>query len=69
MRTGERRIPYRIFEDHDAADRADDEFYASLSGDERIHLMIEMNRLFAEAYGAPEQRLRRVHRIAESARR
>lgn len=67
MSTVTRNIPFRIFKDHDAADRADDEFYASLTGDQRVDLMIEMNRVFAEAFDAPEQRLRRVYRIVESA--
>lgn len=68
MPTAVRNIPYRIFKDHDEADRADDEFYASLSGNQRVDLMIKMNRVFAEAYGAPEQRLHRVYRIVESTR-
>lgn len=66
MPVGERNIPFRIFKNHDAADRADDEYYASLTGNQRVDLMIEMNRIFAEAYGAPEQRLRRVYRIVKS---
>lgn len=63
-----RNLPFHIYRNHEEADRADDVYYANLTGNERVDLMVDMNRIFAEAYGVPEQRLRRIYRIVESER-
>lgn len=67
--TKKRDLPWRIFRDHDEADRADDLFFAEMNPNDRVGLMVEMNQIFAEAFGAPNQGLRRVYRIVEQSRR
>lgn len=62
------RMPVRRFSSHDEADLADDEYYAALTPDERVRLMIEFSRIFSEAYGVPTEGFRRVYRIIQHPR-
>jgi hypothetical protein len=53
---------FRSFED---ADRADDEFYADLTPDARLEILLELLARHRSALGESAERFERVHRIVE----
>jgi hypothetical protein len=55
----------RRFASFEAADAADDAYYASLSPHERLELLLELIARYQESVGAATERLARVHRIVE----
>jgi hypothetical protein len=54
-----------VFASFDAADEADDQFYADLTPHERLDLLLELVERHRSALGASAERLERVHRIVE----
>jgi hypothetical protein len=59
----------RVFESVKEAEHADAAYYASLSPQERVDLLLELNRRYRESTGETSERLERVYRVAELARR
>jgi len=57
---------FRSFAEADAAEAA---YYASLSPDERVDVLLEMIAAYQEAAGEASQRLARVCRVVELAGR
>lgn len=57
---------FRTFED---AERADDQFYAELTPEKRLDILIELVERHRSALGESARRLERVHRIVELSRR
>ena len=55
----------RVFASFDAADEADDQFYADLTPQERLDLLLELVERHRSALGASAERLERVHRVVE----
>lgn len=55
----------RVFSNFEEADRADDEYYASLSPQERVDLLLDMIAAYRESLGETGQRLERVYRVVE----
>lgn len=53
---------FRSFED---ADEADDQFYAELTPEARLDMLLELVQRHRSALGEAASRLERVHRIAE----
>ncbi|MBZ0111915.1 MAG: hypothetical protein K8J08_05615 [Thermoanaerobaculia bacterium] len=58
----------RVYESFADADRADIEYYRSLSPLERLDIALELARRHREAIGQAGTRLVRVHRVVELAR-
>jgi hypothetical protein len=56
---------FRSFED---ADRADDQFYAELTPEERLDILLELVERHRSALGEAADRFERVHRIVELSR-
>lgn len=54
-----------IFNGFEEADRADDEYYASLSPQQRVDLLLDMVAAYRESLGETGQRLERVYRVVE----
>ena len=57
---------FRSFED---ADRADDQFYANLTPEERLDILLELVERHRSALGEAASRFERVHRITELSQR
>jgi hypothetical protein len=57
-----------VFTSFAAADRADDEYYASLAPDERVEILLEMIAAHRESEGEASTRLERVYRVTELSR-
>jgi hypothetical protein len=57
---------FRSFED---ADTADDQFYAGLTPEERLDIVLELVERHRSALGETASRLERVHRIVELSQR
>lgn len=55
----------RIFDSFEAADRADDEYYASLTPQERLEILLDLIASHQELLGDTAKRLERVHRVVE----
>ena len=51
------------FTSHAEADRADREYYRSLTPQQRVDLTLELVRQYRESLPPDEQRFKRVHRI------
>jgi hypothetical protein len=47
------------------ADRADREYYASLTGEERLDIALELAKRYREGLGEAAQRFERVYRVAQ----
>jgi len=62
----ERRV--RVFRSFEESERADDDFYASLTPQQRVDLLLELVAAWREESGDAAQGLARVHRIAELSR-
>ncbi len=56
---------FRSFEE---AEAADDAYYASLTPDERVNLLLDLIAAHQEAVGEASQRLERVCRVVELSR-
>ena len=59
----------RLFDSHAEADEADRAYYASLTPQERLDLLLEMVKTYREGFGEAGERLERVCRIDELSRR
>ena len=59
----------RVFRSFEDADEADDEFYADLTPNERVDILLELVERHRSALGEVATRLERVHRFIELARR
>ena len=55
----------RVFDSHDEADQADRDFYASLSPQERVELLLELVARYRESFGEAGERFERVYRVIE----
>ena len=55
----------RVFDTHDEADQADRDFYASLSPQERVDMLLEMVARYRESFGEAGERFERVYRVIE----
>jgi hypothetical protein len=58
----------QVFDSFDKADRADDEYYAGLTPEERLDILLEMIERYRSSLGAAAERFERVHRIVELSR-
>lgn len=58
-----------MFRSFDDADQADDEFYAELTPNERLDILLELVERHRSALGKAASRLERVHRIVELTQR
>ncbi len=58
----------RLFRSFEAADEADDEFYANLTPDARLDLLLELVDRHRSSLGEAASRFERVHRIVELSR-
>jgi len=57
-----RPSPFRSF---DEAERADDDYYASLMPEERLDILLAMIERYRSSLGEPAERFERVHRVVE----
>ena len=55
----------KVFNTFEGADRADDEYYASLTPQERVDLLLDMISAYRESLGETGQRFERVYRVIE----
>jgi hypothetical protein len=55
----------QIFRSFDDAERADDEFYAGLTPQERVDILLELVERYRSTLGEAGDRFERVHRIIE----
>ena len=58
----------RVFRSFDEADRADEEYYANLSAEERLDVLLEIIERYRSSLGEAADRFERVHRVVELAR-
>jgi hypothetical protein len=58
----------RVFRSFEEADEADDRFYASLTPEERLDLLLELIERHRGELGEAAERLARVHCITELSR-
>lgn len=54
-----------VFNSFEAADRADDEYYASLTPQERVNILLDMIAAYRESLGEAGQRFERVYRVVK----
>lgn len=54
-----------VFNSFEDADRADDEYYASLSPQQRVDLLLDLIAAYRESLGETGQRLERVYRVVQ----
>ena len=55
----------RVFDNQSDADRADREYYASLTPDERLTILLDLIATHRESLGETAQGFERVHRVVE----
>lgn len=55
----------KVFSSFEEAEEADDEYYALLSPQERVDLLLDLLAAYRESLGEAGQRLKRVYRIVE----
>lgn len=55
----------KVFSSFEEADRADDEYYASLTPQERVDILLDMIAAYRESLGETGQRLERIYRVVE----
>jgi len=58
----------RVFRGFEAADRADDEYYAALAPEERLEILLDLVAAYRESTGEASTRLERVCRVIELSR-
>jgi hypothetical protein len=58
-----------VFHSFEDADRADDQFYADLTPEERLDVLLELVERYRSTLGETANRLERVHSIVELSRR
>ena len=54
-----------VFDNADEADQADRDFYASLSPQERVDILLELVARYRESFGEAGERFERVYRVIE----
>ena len=59
----------RVFASFEAADEADDQFYAQLTPEERLDILLELTERERSALGEAANRFERVHHIVELSQR
>ena len=59
----------RIFRSFEAAEDADDQFYAQLTPEERLDLLLELTERERSTLGEAAERFERVHHIVELSQR
>jgi hypothetical protein len=55
----------QVFSSFEEADRADDQFYADLTPEARLEILLELVEQYRSALGEAAERFERVHRIVE----
>jgi hypothetical protein len=65
MQDGSRKPEVRVFSSFQEAEEADKAFYASLSPQERVDLVLEMVARHRESMGEAGKRFERVYRVIE----
>jgi hypothetical protein len=55
----------QVFSSFDAADQADDEYYASLTPEERLEILLELIERYRSSLGEAAERFERVYRVVE----
>ncbi len=58
----------QVFSSFDEADRADDEYYASLTPQQRLDILLEIIEQYRSSLGEAAERFERVHRVVELSR-
>ena len=58
----------QVFRGFEAADRADDEYYAALAPEERLEILLDLVAAYRESTGEASTRLERVCRVIELSR-
>jgi hypothetical protein len=58
----------QVFQGFEAADRADDEYYAALAPQERLEILLDLVAAYRESTGETSTRLERVYRVTELSR-
>jgi len=59
----------RIFSTFEASDEADDQFYAQLTAEQRLDILLELSERERSALGEAANRFERVHHIVELSQR
>jgi hypothetical protein len=57
-----------VFSSFEEADRADVEYYAALSPEERLSVLLDLVSRYRESLGEAAEGFERVHRVVELAR-
>jgi hypothetical protein len=55
----------KVFRSFEEADQSDDEYYASLTPQERVDILLDMIAAYRESLGETSERLERVYRVIE----
>jgi len=58
----------QIFRNFEDADRADDEYYASITPEQRLEILLSLVLAHRESQGEASTRLERVYRVTELSR-
>jgi WSTF/HB1/Itc1p/MBD9 motif protein len=59
----------RVFSNFESAEDADDQFYARLTPEERLDILLELTERERSSLGEAAERFERVHRIVELSQR
>ena len=55
----------KVFNSFEEADQADDEYYASLTPQQRVDILLDMVAAYRESLGETGERFERVYRVVE----
>jgi hypothetical protein len=55
----------KVFSSFEEAERADDEYYASLAPQQRVDLLLDLIATYRESLGEAGQKFERVYRVVE----
>ena len=55
----------KVFSGFEEADHSDDEYYASLTPQQRVDILLDMIAAYRESLGETGERLERVYRVIE----
>jgi len=55
----------KVFSSFEEAERADEEYYASLSPQQRVDLLLDLIAAYRESLGEAGQKFERVYRVVE----